>query len=73
MTNHNNIRISIVVCTILLLTAMGFLYVLNVISNQNEKYQENQIVAKYLDFTFTSENKIITLDKLNYYRLILLH
>lgn len=73
MAKRNNIKLSIVICTVLLLTAMSFLYFLNVFSHQNDKYQENKIVAKYLKHTFTSKNKLITLDKLNYYRVIFLY
>lgn len=73
MAYRNNIKLSVVICTVLLLTAMGFLYFLNVFSHQNDKYQENKIVETYLKHTFTPENKLITLDKLNYYRVIFLH
>lgn len=68
MTVHNNLKSDAIVCTVLILTSVCCLFVLNVFGNQNDKYQTNRVSSKYLRSIFelsSDTTRLITPNKWN--------
>jgi len=61
--DYNNLIIDVIICFIFMMMSLCCLYMLNVFDNQNNLYNANKIVSKYIEYVFSLDNRQITLNK----------